>query len=157
MTTPLQLFPARVAIGRASDGTLIYASDEFLRALQKLFERVGGATGPSTTDLATSDDEDSGLEEFRAEQLKHNDALEMLPLPVFDSVSDPQLPPVVFPEFTDPLHPLAQEPQEFSDPLHPLVQEQITVDVLLSELSGLREEVAQLRIQINDLQQGTYL
>lgn len=75
MATSLDLFPARVRIAD-KDG---YASPEFLRALKALFERVGGSTGPSTTDLATSDDDDSGLEEFKHEIIKRIEALEQLP------------------------------------------------------------------------------
>jgi hypothetical protein len=156
MTTPLQLFPARVAIGRASDGTLIYASDEFLRALQKLFERVGGATGPSTTDLNISDDEDSGLEEFKLEQWRRNDACDMTPLAVFESFTDPMHPLAEFVAFTDPMHPLS-EPVAFTDPMPPLVQQHPDQQALQTELSELREEVARLRSQIDGILQGTDL
>jgi hypothetical protein len=72
----LNLFPARVRIADANG----FASPEFLRALQAVFERVGGATGPSTTDLATSDDDDSGLEEIRSEFAKALDALACTPV-----------------------------------------------------------------------------
>jgi len=52
----LSLFPARVAIGRVSGpngGALdVIMTPEFARALTDLFERVGGANGMSSDDLA---------------------------------------------------------------------------------------------------------
>lgn len=130
MTEPLQLFPTHAPIGRTQDGKTVYMTTEFFKALKKVFERVGGATGASTTDLASSDDEDSGLEDYRLEQSKHNDAVDMLP------------PSVTLP---------------FDDPMHPLAQQHVELQLLQSEVSGLREEVAQLRTQINDILQGTLL
>jgi hypothetical protein len=122
----LDLFPARIRFVDA-DGRL---TPEAFRALAKVFERVGGATGPSTTDLATSDDEDSGLEEFKHEVSKMLDGLAMLPATV---------------------------PDPFTDPLHPLPQEHVDVQHLLTELAGLREEVARLRAEVQGIQEGTML
>jgi hypothetical protein len=52
----LNLFPARVAIGKGLDANGnevdIYASEEFLRALTALFKRVGGANGMGNDELA---------------------------------------------------------------------------------------------------------
>lgn len=129
-TTVLELFPARVAIGRTQDGKPIFATPEFIRALAQVLERLGGPAGPSVTDLGVADDEDSGLEEMRAEQAKANDAFDMLP-------------PVVFPALEDPLYPIPQE--------------HVAVQALLTELNGLREEIAVLRTEINNLQQGSLL
>lgn len=146
-TTLLDLFPALVAIGHYTDASgrrvPVFLSPEFGRALQQVLERIGGATGPSITDLATADDEDSGLEEFRAEQAKHNDAADMLPVPVF-------------PAFDDPMHPLAQAHAAYEDPMHPIAQQHAEAQQLTTELNGLREEVAVLRQLINDIQQGLY-
>jgi len=128
MPTPLDLFPARVAIGRV-DGKPVFASPEFIRALGDLFIRVGGANAPSNSELALTDDDDSGLEEFKAELAKALDGLGMQPTP---------------------------EPVSFTDPMQPLVHEHVAVEYLLTELAGLREQVAALQTQINDLQQGTY-
>ena len=123
MATSLDLFPARVRIAD-KDG---FASQEFLRALQALFVRVGGATGPSTTDLATSDDDDSGLEEFKAEFAKALQGLESapvaLPFPVLDDLTPPQS----------------------------LVQ----ADTIDAEFAAMREQIADLYTQIAALQQGT--
>jgi len=84
MATSLDLFPARVRIADENG----FASQEFLRALRALFVRVGGATGPSTTDLATSDDDDSGLEEFKAEIAKALEGLESAPVAAPAVVAD---------------------------------------------------------------------
>lgn len=55
MSTPLNLFPFRVAIGRFRDAdgkdVLIYMTSEFERALSSLFQRVGGSNGMDTSDL----------------------------------------------------------------------------------------------------------
>lgn len=120
----LDLFPARVRFTDA-DGRL---TPEAFRALQKVFDRIGGATGASTTDLATSDDEDSGLEEFKHEIGKTLDGLAMLPAP---------------------------DRYESADPLHPLAQEHVDAQHILTELAGLREEVTRLRAEVQGLQEGT--
>lgn len=130
MADPLQLFPSRIAIGRTPDGKPILATPEFLRALGKMFERVGGATGPSTTDLNISDDEDSGLEELRAEQWKHNDSVDMAP-------------PVVS--------------LSLDDPMHPIPQAHVSADALLTELNGLRDHIARLETMIEDISRGSLL
>lgn len=122
----IDLFPARVAFVDAN-GRL---TTEAFRALQGVLDRVGGTTGASTTDLAISDDEDSGLEEFKHETSKALDGLAMQPASVFEA---------------------------FTDPLHPLPQEHVDVQHILSELAGLREEVARLRAEVQGIQEGTML
>ena len=47
MASTLSLFPSRIKIAN-QDGTM---TPEFYRALQALFNRVGGSTGNATTDL----------------------------------------------------------------------------------------------------------
>lgn len=106
------------------------ASAEFLRAMASLQTRVGGAVAPSTTDLAQTDDDDSALEEMRHEMFKGLDGSDLRP-------------PTI----------LATE----SDLLHPLAQEHSEVQMLLTELAGLREEVNALRAEINELKQGTMI
>lgn len=139
MANPLTLFQARIRFVDA-DGRL---TPEALRSFAALLERVGGVVGPSITDLSTAEDEDSGLEDMRAEQAKHNDAADMLPPVVFLPPDDDMTPPVVFPEFTDPLHPIPQE--------------HVSYEAVLTELAGLREEVAALRSQVDGILQGTDL
>lgn len=51
MAAALNLFPARVPIGKAG-GVDVYMTREFMNALEILFERVGGATSMSIADLA---------------------------------------------------------------------------------------------------------
>lgn len=125
MTTALQLFSLRQARFVDQNGRL---TAEAVRALNALLDRVGGATSISVTELAISDDEDSGLEEFRHESTKVSEGLQMQPLPAFEP---------------------------YSDPLHPIAQQHSEVQALQTEMSGLREQVAVLMQQINDLQQGT--
>jgi hypothetical protein len=122
----LDLFPSRIRF--VDDGGRL--TPEAVRALSDVFARIGGSTGPSTTDLAQTDDDDSALEEFKHEAAKSLDGLGLTPAVVFDP-------------FTDPLHPLAQQHSEMQH--------------LLTELAGLREEVSMLRRQITDLSQGTML
>lgn len=111
--------------------------------LQGLFRRVGGSTAPTIEELSVIDDEDSGLEEFKAEQFKAIDGLGMEP-PVSFPVTDGDVaPPASFDPFQDPLHPLALAHSE--------------IQQLQTELAGLREEVAVLKTQINDILQGTDL
>jgi hypothetical protein len=119
----LDLFPARVRF-TDKDGRL---TPEAIRALATLFERVGGQSALSNTELAMSDDDDSGLEEFKHEAWKSLDAFAMQP---------------------------RSEPDPFTDPLHPIPQEHTSTEHVLTELAELREQVAALQSQINDLQQG---
>lgn len=139
MANPLQLFTTRASKFTHPDGTL---TREAIRTFELLFDRVGGAVSASTSDLALSDDDDSGLEEFKHEAGKALDGIRMEPVPVFA-------------EFTDPLHPLPVANQEFSDPLYPLHQEHPEVQQLLAEVSELRALVAEMQKQINGLQEGT--
>lgn len=127
MATALDLFPQRVALIDIKTGRL---TQEGYRAFATLFERVGGSSAPSNSELAVSDDDDSGLEEFKAELSKTLDGLGMNPAVVLDP---------------------------FTDPLHGIVQEHSPLQEVLTELAGLREEVAVLRTQINDIQQGAIL
>lgn len=51
MPTSLNLFPARVAIGRADASGAVYMTTDFSRALADLLVRVGGPNGASVDDL----------------------------------------------------------------------------------------------------------
>ena len=138
--TILSLFPARIRFVD-KDGLL---TQEAVRALAKLFERVGGFTGPSVIDLSQADDDDSGLEEFKHETAKALDGLAMAPVAV------PQ-------ELADPLHPLAPQHHAYEDHQHLLAYAHPEVEQLLSEVSELRAQVAEMRKQIQGLLEGTTL
>lgn len=141
MTAPLELFPSRIRFVD-ENGVL---TREAVRALSTLQIRVGGSTAPSTTDLAQTDDDDSGLEEFKAETYKKLDTL----------FAQPQT--VVPPAYVDPMQPLAVPHIAYVDPMYPIAQEHSVIQALLTELSGLREQVTALANQINDIRQGTTL
>ena len=141
----LDLFPARVAIGYVEvDGRRlpILPSAELIRAFGDVLDRLGGPIGQSITDLAQTDDDDSGLEEFKSEAFKRLDGLDMEPRHPFEPAQGDMSPPDSFAAFVDPMHPLA----------HPAEVQQ-----LQTEVSELREQVHKLRTQINDILQGTQL
>lgn len=103
---------------------------EAAKALGDIYARIGGPVAPTINELSMVDDEDSGLEEIRHETAKRLDALAMEPLP---------------------------EVFAFVDPLQPIAQEHSAVQALLTELAGLREEVAALSREVEGLKQGTML
>lgn len=76
MAQALSLFPARVQFVDPATGLLTVPA---LKALAMLLDRVGGPVAPTITELSFSDDEDSGLEELRAEGAKFIEGLSMLP------------------------------------------------------------------------------
>jgi hypothetical protein len=136
----LDLFPARIRFV-GPDGRL---TPEAYRALNDVFERIGGATGPSTTDLAVTDDDDSGLEEFKHEAAKGLQALDLEPATVLEP-------------YIDPMHPLATEHQQYADPFHPIHQEHARSDEPDTEIASLRERITVLEAEINNLKQGSDL
>lgn len=121
----LDLFPARVAFVDLQTGRL---TNEAYRALNAVFARIGGASAPNNNELAVSDDDDGGLEEFKHETSKAIQSLSLLP-------------PVVIEPYTDPLHPIQQAHAE--------------VQHLMTELAELREQMAVLVTRINDIEQGS--
>ena len=128
MATALSLFPARVRWSDANG----FLTPEAVRALQDLFTRVGGANGASTNDLASADDDDSGLEEFKHETSKEFQALQLAP---FADLS----------ELGKSLDAIA---------MAPLAQAQVQIEHLTTELAGLRETVAELVKHIQGIEQG---
>lgn len=138
MANPLDLFPARV---RFVDQNGLLTTEAF-KALRALFERVGGLSAPSNNELAISDDDDSGLEEFKAESAKTLGGLAMTP------VAEPIQP-------AESLVPLPFEQIAPTETLQPLPQEVISVQELETQIAGLREQVAAMASHITALQQGT--
>lgn len=78
MATALSLFPARVQFVDPNTGLLTLPA---LKALAIVYDRLGGATAPTINELSFSDDEDSGLEEIRAELSKAIEGLQAAPQP----------------------------------------------------------------------------
>lgn len=113
MATALDLFPQRVAW--VDENRRL--TPEAFRALNAVFTRIGGSNGPSTTDLASADDDDSGLEEFKHETSKALDALAMSPL------------------------------------AQPLIEAQVQIEQLQSEVSSLRDALAELVKHVHGIEQ----
>lgn len=63
MTDPIKFIPPRVALLDPRTGLI---SREWYLFFQGVFDRIGGATGSSTTDLATALFEDAGSSETNA-------------------------------------------------------------------------------------------
>lgn len=63
MSTALKFVPPRVPLTDPRTGLI---SREWFLFFQGVFERIGGATGESTTDLTASMFEDAGIEEGKA-------------------------------------------------------------------------------------------
>ena len=63
MAAALKFIPPRVQLCDPRTG---FISREWYLFFQGVFDRVGGATGESTTDLNTSMFEDAGIEELKA-------------------------------------------------------------------------------------------
>ena len=118
----LNLFPARVAFVN-TDGTL---TPESYRALQVLFNRVGGASAPTITELDAQQYADAGIEETKSQLFAMAAEVGSMP-PFMQQMRDEPLPPVY---------------------------ELVSVDALMAEIYELRETVASLQNQIHDLQKG---
>jgi hypothetical protein len=99
----------------------------FLMGLQ---DRSGGATGPSTTDLAASMFEDSGIEETKATLFRLADDVNQLPAYTPDAAPPELVPPSV-----------------------PFV----VFEQILTELQAQRDQIAELTKTIQGLQQGLTL
>lgn len=129
----LDLFPSRIRFVD-TEGRL---TAEAVRALNTVFDRIGGASGTSTSDLAITDDDDSGLEEFKSEFGKS--------LQGVDSTSGSRLD-----DFTS-------ETAKAFDALNvsPISQAHVQIEQLLSELNGLRDVVAELAKRVSGIEQGT--
>jgi hypothetical protein len=67
----LPLFPARIRFVDANG----FLTREAVAAWTGLWERTGGIDAPTNTELVQSDDDDSGLEEFKHEASKWMDGL----------------------------------------------------------------------------------
>lgn len=111
MSNALSLFPSRVQFVDPKTGLLTVPA---LKALAMLLDRVGGPVAPTITELSFSDDEDSGLEEFRAESAKFLEGLSVLP---------PQ------PDYQ-------------------------AIEHLQTQLEEAREQIAEMRKELDDLKQG---
>lgn len=123
--TTLSLMPPRVPLVDPRTGMI---TREWYLFFVGTYDRVGGSDGSSTTDLSASMFEDAGIEELKSATFHQYDELRQQP---------PHVP------FT-----LPDDQQPVSVPL-------ATFEVILTEMQGLREQVAELTKTIQSLQQGT--
>ena len=130
MSEGLRFVPPRVAFTDPRTGMI---TREWYLFLQGVFDRIGGATGASSSDLNASLFEDAGSGETNAMLFNVDQAFGQLPpavaLPVSEQGFD-QAPP--------------------DAPLPP-------VDILLSELAELRSQVAELRKELDAVKQGSLI
>ena len=113
MTDPLKFVPPRVPLLDTRTGLI---SREWYLFFQGVFDRIGGANGPSSTDLSVSLFEDAGSGETNAALFTLDQALNQLPQPAM-----------------------------------------LPADMLLAEVSDLREQVAELKKELDALKQSTLI
>jgi uncharacterized small protein (DUF1192 family) len=73
---------ARIPIGIAADGAPVLITKSWFDLIAvQLYERAGGAGGPSTTELVESSFEDAGINEMQALQYTFEDGQNQRPTP----------------------------------------------------------------------------
>lgn len=127
MSEAIKFLPPRVALTDPRTGLI---SREWYLFFQGIFDRVGGATGSSTTDLSSSLFEDAGSGETNALLFSAEQALSQLPAT-----------PAVVPN---------------DQSLEPRYEEYV-LEALQTELNGLRELVQELSKELDALKQATTL
>ena len=128
MGQALYFVPPRGQFVDPTTGELTRVADLFLRGL---YARVGGAVGDSTGDLSEAAFDDAGTEEQEAALYALADSLNR-----------------------SPTHSAASAEDADQGPTALQISQQ---DALAAEMAQLREELATLRQQINDLSQGQQL
>jgi len=103
---------------------------EWYLFFQGMFDRVGGATGASTTDIVASLFEDAGSSETNAMLFDLEQTVGQYPLP--------------FP------------PDQFQD-IAPATQQLTQIDNITAELSALQDRVAELVKELDSIKQGTLI
>lgn len=137
--------PARVPIGKDADGRPVMIERAWLDYFcQQLFNRVGGETAPTNSELVVDMSDDAGLEELKSEFFKAADGLASTPPRSETLPTDDQAPPGAF--FTPPQDDTAP-PGAFFTPDAP--QD--------ARIQALESEVAQLRAIVDGLMQGYQL
>lgn len=111
MNEPLKFIPPRVPLIDQRTGLI---TREWYLFFQGVFDRIGGANGPSTTDLSSSLFEDAGSGETNALLFTAEQAFSQIP-PMLDSAP---------------------------------------VEILLAELAELRDQVSELRKELDAVRQG---
>ena len=132
----------QIAIGWAvinGERVPVVCDPEWIRFFSTLTDRVGGATGVSTSELVESAYDDAGIEEVKLGIYNLRDELNQLP-----RVAEMQF---------DDLLPAPYEPIAFDDPLTPATQ-QAQADDPLPQIQALADQIAELQKSIQALQQG---
>lgn len=130
-TVPLIPVPARVALGKTPDGQPVFIERPWLDYLsQALFNRVGGTSAPTNSELVVDMHDDAGLEELKSEFFKATDGLASMPPRTDQIPADDQAPPGAF--FSP------DSPQD-------------------ARIQALEAEVAHLRATVHGLMQGYQL
>ncbi|WP_421883294.1 hypothetical protein [Methylibium sp.] len=101
---------------------------EWYRFFQALYQRAGGSSGETPEDLAQDMSDDGGLEELKATTFGIEQQFGQLPTVVFEESND-------------------------LTPANVLVQP----DVIEAQLQALRDEVAELKKQVQALEQGVVI
>lgn len=126
MSTALKFMPPRVPLADPRTGLI---SREWYLFFQGVYDRIGGADGPSTTDVSGSLFEDAGSGETNAMLFTLEDELKQAP----------------------PYEPLPADQDQA--PRYELY----TLEALTTELNGLRELVSELTKEVEALKQATSL
>ena len=133
MTDPLRFVPPRVQLVDPRTGVI---SREWYLFFQGIFNRIGGATGESTTDIVASLFEDAGSSETNALLFTTEQALSQYPAVHENTVL-----------LEGVSRALAQLPPDTPT---------VTVESLSAELSAVRDQVSELVKEIQSIRQGLY-
>lgn len=99
----LSVQPARVPIGRTSDGRDVFVTPEWQRYLSvQIAQRLGGASGQGVDELVTDLHDDAGIEELKSDVFRLRDEAWQMPVPQVIELDDPAPPVVPFMMAEDP-------------------------------------------------------
>lgn len=127
MTEPLRFVPPRVSLVDPKTGMV---SREWYLFFQGVFNRVGGASGESTTDIVASLFEDAGSSETNAMVFGLEQVVGQYSVPT-----------------------LVDAPQDIS----PAAQQLTQIDNITAELSTLQDRMTELVKELDSIKQGTLI
>lgn len=127
MTDPLRFIPPRVQLTDPRTGMI---SREWYLFFQGVFDRIGGTSGSSSTDIVASLFEDAGSSETNAMLFELEQAVGQYPAPTT---------------------------QDMFQDLSPTYQQATQLDNIIAELSALHDRVAELVKELDSIKQGTLI